>query len=63
MLAFLLEVVVTLIIVGLVLWLLTQIPMDPTIQRVSRAVVIVVACIWLLGILLRMIGYPLHFPG
>jgi hypothetical protein len=46
--AFLLQLIVVLVITGLILWALGQIPMDPTIARIIRVVVIVVVCIWLL---------------
>ena len=38
--ALLINVVIVLVIVGLVLWVLSQIPMDPTIARIIRVVVI-----------------------
>ena len=38
---FLIEIIVALVIVGLVLWVVQQIPMDPTIARIIRVVVIV----------------------
>lgn len=44
----LISLVVALAIVGLILWALSQIPMDPAIARVIRVVVIVVVCIWLI---------------
>lgn len=44
---------VTLVILGVVLWLVeTKIPMDDTIRVVFRVVVAIAACIWLL----RLIG-------
>lgn len=46
--AFLIQIIVVLVIVGLLLWLLQQIPMDATLARIIRVVVIVVVCIWLL---------------
>jgi hypothetical protein len=54
--AFLIQVVVVLIIVGLILWVITQIPMDATIARIIRVVVIVCVCIWLLYVLLGVTG-------
>jgi hypothetical protein len=45
----LLNVVVTLIVVGLVLWLInTYIPMQGTIKRILNIVVIIVVILWLL---------------
>ena len=44
----LITIVVTLAVVGLILWAITQIPMDPTIARVIRILVVVFVCLWLL---------------
>lgn len=53
---FLLSIVVSLVVVGLILWVIQQIPMDPTIARVIRVVVIVAVCLWLLSLLVPMFG-------
>lgn len=45
---FLLDLVVVLIIIGLLLWAVGQVPMDPTIAKLIRVVVIVAVVIWLL---------------
>ena len=57
--AFLIQVIVVLTIVGLLLWIVQQIPMDATIARIIRVVVVVAVCLWLISILL---GYPLVYP-
>lgn len=45
----LLNVVLTLIIVGVVLWLInTYIPMQATIQKILNVVVVIVVVLWLL---------------
>lgn len=44
----LISVIVTLIIVGLVLYLIGLIPMDGTIKQIIRIVVIIAVVIWLL---------------
>jgi hypothetical protein len=45
----LLNVVVTLIIVGVVLWLInTYIPMQSTIKKILNVVVVIVVVLWLL---------------
>jgi uncharacterized membrane protein len=54
--AFLVQIVIVLIIVGLVLWVVAQIPMDAAIARIIRVVVIVAVCLWLLSILLGYAG-------
>jgi hypothetical protein len=48
----LLAIVITLIVVGVLLWLEeTYIPMDATIKKLIRIVVIIVTVIWLLQVL------------
>lgn len=44
----LIQVLVVLIIVGLILWAVSQIPMDPIIARIIRVVVVVFVCLWLI---------------
>ena len=53
---FLLEIIVVLLIVGLLLWALSQFPVDPAIARVIRVVVIVMVCIWLIYVLFGAFG-------
>ena len=43
-------------IVGLVLWAVSQVPMDPTIARIIRVVVIVAVCLWLISLLFGYSG-------
>ena len=46
----LIGLVITLIVVGALLWLLeTYIPMDPTIKRIIQVVVIICVVLWLLN--------------
>ena len=57
----LIQLIVVLVIVGLALWILSQIPMDPTIARIIRVVIIVFVCIWLLYVLIGFLpttGFP-----
>lgn len=44
----LITVIVVLIVVGLLLWLVSQLPIDATIQRIIHVVVIVAVVLWLL---------------
>jgi low temperature requirement protein LtrA len=53
---FLIQIIVALCIVGLFLWVVGQIPMDATIARIIRVVVIVAVCLWLLNILFGLSG-------
>jgi len=51
----LIDIVVVLAIAGLILWAISQIPMDATIARIIRVIIIVVVCIWLLYFLVALI--------
>jgi uncharacterized membrane protein len=46
----LISLLITLIFVGVALYLIGLIPMDPTIAKVIRVVVIVVALLWVLSV-------------
>jgi len=47
----LLSVIITLVVVGVLLWLVTSyIPMDATIKRIIQVVVIIAVVIWLLNV-------------
>jgi hypothetical protein len=61
---FLIQTIVALVIVGLVLWVVAQIPMDAAIARIIRVVVIAFVVIWLLYVVLGMAGSgpPLLWP-
>lgn len=56
----LIEIVVALVIVGIVLWALGQFPIDPTISKLIRVVVIVVVAIWVCYLLLGLAGGVSH---
>lgn len=63
--AALIQLIVCLAIAGLILWAISQFPIDATIQRIIRVVVIVVVCIWLIyflagmgGLLVGPVAYP-----
>ena len=56
MLSSLIMLVCVLAVVGLILWALTQFPIDPTIAKVIRVVIIVVVCIWLTYFLAGLAG-------
>jgi hypothetical protein len=49
--ALLIQLVIVLVVVGLALWVISQIPMDATIAKIIRVIVIVVVCLWLLYVL------------
>jgi len=46
----LLQVLVTLVVVGVLLWLVNLIPMQGTIKSILNAVVVIVVVLWLLNI-------------
>lgn len=47
----LISVVLTLIVIGVLLWLVqTQIPMDATVKTIIHTVVIIIVVIWLLQV-------------
>jgi hypothetical protein len=52
----LISIVVALVIIGLLLWVVEQIPMDPTIARIIRVVVIVFAVLYLLSLFSGVFG-------
>ena len=58
---FLISLIVGLVIVGLVLWVLGQLPIDAAIQRIIRVVIIVCVVLWLLSVLLGW-GGGLAYP-
>jgi hypothetical protein len=60
--AFLIQIIVVLILVGLALWIVQQIPMDPTIARIVRVVIIVFVAIWLLYLLVGVLPGSGFYP-
>lgn len=58
----LIGLVLTLVIIGVILYLLQQIPMDATIATVIRVVIILAAVLYLLR-LLGLYGGPLFRTG
>jgi hypothetical protein len=43
-----LTLLVTLVVLGIILWAITQIPMDPTVRQIIRVVAIVLALFYVL---------------
>lgn len=54
----LITIVIALIILGLLLWVVDQLPIDATIKRIIHVVMIVVAVLWVLSVL-----FPGHMPN
>lgn len=47
----LIQLLVTLVVVGLVLWAVNSIiPMEPTIKKILNVLVVVIVCLWLLSV-------------
>lgn len=50
---------VTLVVVGVVLWLVnTMIPMDPKIKTIINVIVVLAVCLWLLNVFGLLSGGP-----
>ncbi len=45
-----LSIIITLVVVGFVLWLINLIPMQPTIKKIVNAIVVIFAIVWLFKI-------------
>lgn len=59
MIPFLVHILIVLVIVALLLWIVQQIPMDPTIARIIHVVAIVFVCLWLIYVLAGVyVGLP-----
>jgi uncharacterized membrane protein YwzB len=56
-----LELIVGLVILGVVLWAIQQIPMDPMIQKVIHVIIVVLVTLLLLEFLVSIVGGA--FPG
>jgi len=57
----LLGLIITLIIIGVILWLInTLIPMDPKVKTILNVVVVIVLLLWLLSVF-GVVG-PLDIP-
>lgn len=48
----LMQLLVAVIVAGLVIWLLTQLPLDATLVRIARAIIIVAFVLYVLRLLL-----------
>jgi hypothetical protein len=59
---FLFNILISLIIIGLLLWVVSVLPIEAGIKQIIRVVVIVLVVIWLLYMLMGMAGpmYPYH---
>ena len=55
-------IVVALVLVGIFLWALTQFPIDPSIAKLIRVLVIVVCAVWVCYLLVGMAGGGYSHP-
>lgn len=51
MIGVLIQILIVLLIVGVILWGIQQFPIDPTIAKFVRVVVVVIVAIWLIVLL------------
>jgi type IV secretory pathway TrbL component len=55
----LISLLVTLIVIGMLLWAANSIiPMEPTIKRIVNVVVVVAVCLWLLSAFGLLASFP-----
>ena len=59
---FLVELLIGCIVVGLLFWILQQIPLPPPIGNIVRVVLIVVVAIWLIYVLVGLLPGGGEFP-
>jgi len=52
------ELLVALVILGLILWVVSQLPIDATIKRIIHVVAVVIAVLWCLQTLGLWTGFP-----
>jgi hypothetical protein len=52
------SVLVTLIVLGVILYIVGLIPMDNTLRRIIQALAILFVCLWLLQVLGVWSGFP-----
>lgn len=59
----LLNILIVLVIAGLILWAISQFPIDATIAKLIKVIIVVVVCIYLLYFLVGLLGNgPVLFP-
>lgn len=53
------QLIVVLVMIGLVLWLVGQLPIDPRMLRIIHVVVVVFVVLWLLQVFIGTIRIPI----
>ncbi len=57
MISLLINLIVGLIVIGLLYYILSVIPLPPPIKQVATVVIVVIACLWLIYTLLGLTGH------
>jgi len=62
--AALINLVIALVVVGILLWALSQFSIDPFISKVIRVIIVVVVSLWAVFVIAGMFGYngPIFAP-
>jgi hypothetical protein len=56
----LIQLVVAVLIVGVLVWAIDQLPMiDPAFKKVARVILIVALAIWAIIVIASLVGYPI----
>ena len=58
----LIDLIIVLVVVGVLLWAVEKLPMDPAIRQIIRVVAIVVVVLWLLRIFVGDVPLPYVRP-
>jgi hypothetical protein len=54
------SLIVTIVVIGLLLWLIDMLPIDPKLKSIIHVIVVVVVILWLISFLVPSLG--LHQP-
>jgi type IV secretory pathway TrbL component len=54
-------IIVAIVLAGLLVWVVEQLPIDATFKRIARVVVVVVLILWLLSAFGLLAGSGIHF--
>jgi len=62
MITCLIWIVVLVVIVGVLVWAMKSLPIDPTIQQIGKVCVVVIFVIAMIYIVLNCVGFAGHTP-
>lgn len=60
MIPLLVNILIILIVVGLLYWIVTQLPLPPPVKQIATVVVVVICVLWLVYLLLPLAGTAPH---